>query len=227
MPNGTGSAPVVIHNPFDLEEYEKNTGHLPDKPVKPLEKPGEIKIVYTGAVYDAHYSAFRNLIAAIGLTEIPGLILHIYTPQSPSQLQAQGITGPVEIQKARPNCDMPGIQRSADILFLPLAFNSPYPDIIRTSAPGKIGEYLAAKKPVLVHAPEDSFIAWLFTKNHCGEVVSEDNPDKLAESIVRLVRDEGYREELTRNAYGLAASDFDAESAREKLLSLINDTTVP
>jgi glycosyltransferase involved in cell wall biosynthesis len=217
--------PVIIHNPFDLEEYETNARQIPDTSFLQTEKTGPVRIVYTGAVYEAHYTAFRNLIAAISLTEIPDLTLHIYTPQSASQLQAQGITGPVEIHKARPNCDMPGIQRSADILFLPLAFNSPYPDIIRTSAPGKIGEYLAAKKPVLVHAPEDSFIAWFFAKNRCGEVAAEDNPKKLAESIVRLVKDDDYRQELTHNAYLLAASCFDAGSAREKLLALINDAT--
>lgn len=222
-----GVRPVVIHNPFDLEEYETNARQIPDTSVLQTEKTGTVRIVYTGAVYDAHYTAFLNLIAAISMTEIPGLTLHIYTPQSASQLRAQGITGPVEIHKARPNCDMPGIQHSADILFLPLAFNSPYPDIIRTSAPGKIGEYLAAHKPVLVHAPEDSFIAWFFAKNRCGEVADHNDPKKLAESIVRLVKDEGYRQELILNAYRLAVSDFDAESAREKLLSLINDATVP
>ena len=221
-----GIRPVVIHNPFDLDEYEKNAQGQPDTTILHPGIPGEVKIVYTGAVYDAHYTAFHNLIAAIPKAGIPGLTLHIYTPQSPGELQAHGISGPVKIHKPRPNSEMPGIQRAADILFLPLAFNSPYPDIIRTSAPGKIGEYLAAKKPVLVHAPENSFISWLFTKNRCGEVASEDDPEKLAESIVRLVKDDGYRQELSRNAYLLAKNNFDAGSARKKLLALINGEPV-
>lgn len=221
-----GVRPVVIHNPFDMEEYEKNVHENPDIQTLQSGTDGELRIVYTGAVYDAHYSAFHNLIKAIPKTGIPGLTLHIFTPQSPGQLQAHGISGPVRIHKPRPNSEIPALQRAADMLFLPLAFNSPYPDIIRTSAPGKIGEYLAAKKPVLVHAPEDSFISWFFSKNRCGEVVSEDNPEKLAESIVRLVRDDGYRQELSRNAYQLAKDKFDARPAREKLLALINDATV-
>jgi glycosyltransferase involved in cell wall biosynthesis len=221
-----GVQPVVIHNPFDLEEYERNTGEPMDTTAPHPAATGGLRIVYTGAMYDAHYTAFKNLIAAIPKTGIPGLMLHIYTPQSPGQLQAHGISGPVTIHKALPNSDMPGIQRSADILFLPLAFNSPYPDIIRTSAPGKIGEYLAAKKPVLVHAPPDSFITWFFTKHRCGEVVSEDDPGKLAESIVRLVKDDGYRQELSRNAYLLAKENFDAGPARKKLLALIDGQTV-
>ena len=78
---------------------------------------------------------------------------------------------------------MPGIQRNADILFLPLAFNSPYPEIIKTSSPGEIGEYLAGKKPILVHAPSDSFISWYFRKYNCGCVVDDDDSEKLAAAI--------------------------------------------
>ena len=42
----------------------------------------DLKIVYTGAIYEAHFTAFHNLIAAIEKTGIPNLKLHIYTPQS-------------------------------------------------------------------------------------------------------------------------------------------------
>jgi len=219
-----GICPVVIHNPFDLAEYERNASGQQGKvdPGNGRSPPGTMKIVYTGAVYDAHYSAFRNLLAAIPKTGIPDLTLHIYTPQSPKQIQSFGITGPVEIHKPRPNSEMPAIQRDADILFLPLAFDSPYPDIIRTSAPGKTGEYLAAKKPVLVHAPDDSFIAWFFKKHHCGEVAGEDDPEKLAKSICRIMKDAEYRQELVTNAYRTAQDHFDAEQARRKFIALIS-----
>ncbi len=98
---------TVIHNPFDFIEYEKNAERSP----QPDEKPREIKIVYTGSVYEAHFTAFQNLIAAIPKTDIPGLALQIYTPQSPTSLQAHGISGPVEIHKSRPNNEIPSIQR--------------------------------------------------------------------------------------------------------------------
>jgi glycosyltransferase involved in cell wall biosynthesis len=220
-----GVSPAIIHNPFDMGEYEKNRSTQPAGRVMPPGQPDGVRIVYTGAVYEAHYDAFRNLIAAIPKTGIPGLMLHIYTPQSPGQLQAHGISGPVTIHKARPNSEMPAVHHSADILFLPLAFNSPYPDIIRTSAPGKTGEYLASERPILVHAPKDSFIAWYFSKNQCGDVVSENDSNTLAEHIIRLVHNDEYCQELTRNAYILAREQFDAGSAREKLLAIINNET--
>jgi len=212
-----GAHTTVIHNPFDLAEYEKNICDT-----SPLKDPAEKTIVYTGAVYEAHYSAFRNLISAINLTQIPGLKLHIYTPQSNVRLEMNGISGPVVIHQHLPNARMPDIQRHADLLFLPLAFKSKYPDIIRTSAPGKIGEYLIAGTPVLVHAPKDSFVSWYFSRNLCGMVISDDDPGPLSKAIERLLSDPGLRREITTHASLLARTEFDARYAREKFTKLMS-----
>ena len=205
----------VIHNPFDLAEYERNAG----TDVKNLSP--EPQIVYTGAIYDANFTAFHNMITAMEKTKIPGLKLHVYTPQSENYLKKNAIEGPVVYHKHLPNNLIPAVQRAADILFLPLAFNSPYPEIIKTSAPGKIGEYLAAKKPVLVHAPQGSFVSWYFRHYRCGCVVDVDNTDKLAEAILRLINDIELRKKLTVNAYTRAANDFDLLIAQKKIHDLI------
>jgi glycosyltransferase involved in cell wall biosynthesis len=211
-----GIGAMVIHNPFDLVEYERNANiAIADT----LHSP---KIVYTGAIYEAHFTAFHNLIAAIEKTGIPNLKLHIYTPQSDSYLKNNNITGPVEIHKHLPNNQMPGVQRNADILFLPLAFNSPYPEIIKTSAPGKIGEYLAAKKPILVHAPPESFVSWYFRKYNCGCVVDEDDPKKLAMEITRILRDPEKQKIYSENAYSRAKEDFDLPIAQKKFNNIFN-----
>jgi len=205
----------VIHNPFDLAEYEKNAG-MDVQNTSP-----EPRIVYTGAIYDANFTAFHNLISALEKTKIPGLKLHVYTPQSESYLKKNAIEGPVVYHEHLPNKRIPAIQRAADILFLPLAFKSPYPEIIKTSAPGKIGEYLASKKPVLVHAPQGTFISWYFRHNHCGCVVDDDDPDKLAQAILRLFNDAELRKELSDNAYALAINDFDVSVEQKKIHDLL------
>jgi len=117
---------------------------------------------------------------------------------------------------------MPGVQRGADILFLPLAFNSPYPEIIKTSAPGKIGEYLAAKKPILVHAPSDSFISWYFRKYNCGLVVDEADPEKLAQEIIRLLSNTEMQKLYSENAYSRAKDDFNLPVAQKKFHNFLN-----
>lgn len=213
-----GITATILHNPFDIEDYEKQAGN-PNNAVKPIEK----SIVYTGAIYDAHYDAFRNLIAAIKLLETTPIKIHLYTPQSQHHLIGNKITGPkVVVHKALPVSSMPAIQRNADILFLPLAFGSGYPDIIRTSAPGKIGEYLASGSPVLVHAPKDSFVSWYFKKYNCGLVVDENSPKQLSQAIQRLITDEKFCQEITQNAYIVAKTNFDILVIQKKFQDVLN-----
>ena len=209
-----GITPVVIHNPCDLTEYEVSQ---PEESVADR----EFRLVYTGAIYDAHYDAFRNLLKAVELVGRPDLKLHLYTAFPPSQLSANGINGPIIYHEHQSVSTMPSIQQQADILFLPLAFSSPYPEMIRTSAPGKIGEYLAARRPILVHAPPDSFVAWYFRKHDCGLVVDEQNPQRLAEAIEQILTDQELRQRLSQHAWEQARADFDISTARRRFAELM------
>ena len=150
------------------------------------------------------------------------ITVHLYTPQSLHHMRENGITGPlVVVHKAQSAASMPAIQHDADILFLPLSFDNDLREMVKTSAPAKIGEYLASKKPVLVHAPRDSFVAWYFKKYRCGLVVDDDSPEILAQAIHRLLTDENFCQEITQNAYERVKADFDVNAARKNLLGLI------
>jgi len=193
---------TVIHNPCDLAPYRAApNGEL-------TRNNGEIKIVYTGAVYEAHYDAFRNLLAAIERLAQPNLKLHLYTAQLPHDLEEKGLDGPIVFHEHQATSFMPGIQQQASLLFLPLAFSSPYPEVIRTSSPGKIGEYLAARRPILVHAPADTFVAWYFRQHECGLVVDKCDPGELAQAIERILQNADLRQGLGTRAWDRACSDF-------------------
>jgi len=211
-----GAKSTVIRNPCDLTEYESLPAHTPSV-------EGEVRIVYTGAVYDAHYDAFRNLIAAINLLSRPNLKLHLYSAAT-IDWEREGIHGPVVHHGHQQMSSVPSIQREADILFLPLAFESPYePVLINTSSTSKLGEYLAARQPILVHAPKDSFVSWYFRRHECGLVVDESDPAKLAEGIEQILSDASLRQKLSVNAWERAQTDFSvaaAQSAFDDLLSL-------
>lgn len=216
-----GVTPTVIYNPFDLDEYEKN---VQASCKKKIVTPHEKTIVYTGAVYEANYEAFRNLITAIQSPELPALVVHLYTPQSERRLLENGITGPVVIRHdAQPIHAIPAIQQNADILFLPLSIKSPFSlSMIRTAAPGKTGEYLASKRPILVHAPRDSFIAWYFRKYQCGVVVDDDDPKTLAMAIIHLLEDKTLQKTITENALLRAKEDFNLQGAQKKFRNILN-----
>jgi glycosyltransferase involved in cell wall biosynthesis len=117
---------------------------------------------------------------------------------------------------------VPHIQREADILFLPLAFESPYePVLINTSSTSKLGEYLAARQPILVHAPKASFVSWYFRRNECGLVVDESDPAKLARGIEQILSDESLRQKLSENAWERAQTDFSVAAAQDAFDELL------
>lgn len=217
-----GIESVVIHNPCDLSQYRNGPDAFKGS------NDGEIRIVYTGAIYAAHYDSFRNLIAAIESLRKPGLKLHLYTSFLPEALAAQGIRGPVVYHEHQPFSAMPGIQKSADLLFLPLAFHSPYPELIKVSSPSKVGEFLAARRPILVHAPPGSFLSSYFREEGCGVVVDEEDPTKLADAIELILSDRDLQQRLSARAWERAQADFDLPSAQARfseLLGLNNDAT--
>lgn len=206
---------VIIRNACDLSVYDET------KQDEEREANDEVSIVYTGGVGLLHFDAFKNLLAAIESIKNQKVKLHLYTSQPQAECEREGITGPVVYHRHEAVSAMPRIQQQADILFLPLAFRSPYPEIVRTAAPGKIGEYLAAGRPILVHAPKDSFVAWYFREHECGVVVDEDNPAQLARSLEQVLSDEALREKLCARARLRARADFDHLKAREQFAELL------
>ena len=200
---------IVIHNPVDLSFFKRKGNPEHEK----------IRIVYTGSIYDVHYDNFRNLASAIKI--LPSVELHLYTNQLPQVLEKQGITGKsVIIHQSVQYKEIPDVLSGADILFLPLAFSSPYPEsTIRTASPGKMGEYLSSNRPILVHAPEYSYISWYFSTFSCGVVINEQNPEKLAEGITRAYKNG----EIVQASKLRAEHDFDINQVREKFYASIKD----
>jgi glycosyltransferase involved in cell wall biosynthesis len=213
--------PTVIHNPCDLSRYPMTYQK------RATDTSREARIVYTGDIYDAHFDAFSNLMQAIKLTGREDVKLHAYTIRPSEYLREHGIDGPIVLHPHAANDLMPQIQADADVLFLALAFRSPYPAGNRTAAPGKTGEYLAAGRPVLVHAPRDSFVAWYFRTNQCGLVVDEDDPQLLARELTKLLADESLQQRLVANALKCAGTDFALSAVREKFVKLLQPNIAP
>jgi glycosyltransferase involved in cell wall biosynthesis len=209
-----GIDPVILHNPCDLSVYESIDERGP-------RNDGQFRVVYTGEVGPLHAPAMRNLIEGIHRLGSDDVRLHIYTVRGATALQSDGIDGSVVFPGHRPLSEMPSVQSQADVLFLPLALGTPHPEIVRTAAPGKLGEYLAARRPILVHAPADSFLAWYFRHHECGLVVDRDDPDALADALRLLRSDAALRAKLSERAWERAVADFDVTKVRARLDTLL------
>jgi glycosyltransferase involved in cell wall biosynthesis len=228
------AAAVIVPNEFMRDEYRRRLGIesvivrnpciLPD--LDALDRQArprpEKTIVYTGSIYHAHFDAFRNLVRALEASRRSDLKLVIYTSQPPSDLAAHGILGPcVEVHGQVGEDEAQRVVRSADLLFLPLAFRSAIPEVIKTSAPGKLGDYLAAGRPLLVHAPDDSFVSWYVRDRDSGVVVGEDDAGALGRALTRLLDDEALRRRLGEAARKAAAGDFALPRLRETFFAVL------
>tara|TARA_B100000508_G_scaffold36864_1_gene28761 strand:- start:5530 stop:6681 length:1152 start_codon:yes stop_codon:yes gene_type:complete len=188
---------IVVTNEVTAEVYEKRYGpsirekivvihnatpssHAPSE-LPPYDPKEPYSIVFTGSVYWPQIGALRNLVTAIDGTNMH---LKLYTPAPEDLLKKNGLLNSnVEFMGSAPFEDMPKIQGAADLLFLPLSWNTKSPVIIDTATPGKLTDYLIAGRPMLVHAPSSSCVVRYTKENDCALVVDEDSPEKLKEAL--------------------------------------------
>ncbi len=209
----------VIYNPCSLPDLSLLDTSAPVFPSK------GVHIVFAGTVYHAHFDAFRNFMASLKALGRDDVFLHIYTPQARSQLEKNGICGPmIEYHQALPHTEIPSVLRQAHVLYLPLAFDSPIPEVIMTASPGKTGEYLSVGRPILVHAPEGSFISRYFSKNGCGVVVDRNDIQNITAGLRKIIEDEGLRSDVGHRARIMAQRDFSAAEGSRRFIALLSRT---
>jgi glycosyltransferase involved in cell wall biosynthesis len=207
-----GAAATIVPNPF---------AQLAPPPSAPAPRAdGRIVILFSGAVYHVNAGALRNLVTAMaGLDRVE---LHLYTAQSATQLAAYGISGArVFVHRHVLPAEAAQLQQRADILFLPYAFDSPVPEIIRTSTPSKMSDYLAAARPILVHAGADALVCDYFRRHRCGVVVDRDAPTALAVALAELIAQPDLCANLASRARQCALADFDPDQSRGRFLAAL------
>lgn len=199
-----GIHPEIVHNLCPIPDLSTL------EPYPLGAEPGTVNIVYTGAIYHAHFDAFRDLVEALDLLTHHQIRLHLFTAQPTDWLAAEGIAGPKVIRHEHvPVMDIQRVMRQADILFMPLAFRSTIDQVLRTASPNKLGEYLASERPILIHAPSDTFLARYFREHNCGIVVEKQGPQAVADAIEWFIRHPEEREVLAGNARQRAVLDYD------------------
>ena len=189
-----GRTPRVIELPHPFEDDDVGTE---ESSIAPEERPA---IVFTGAVYDAQADSIRRLIAALDTRELADTHLHLFTQTSVCDLAKLGIqpSDRVHVTTAT-RAGARAAQRAADILFVPIAFGAKE-QVRRTASPSKTPEYLAAGRPILVHAPSESYLARYATMMGFAEVVECPSEYDLARAARNLFDDGERHHDLARRA---------------------------
>jgi len=204
---------IVIPHSVDLKRY---TIVLNENVDDELSNENYRKIVFTGLINEAQQDSILNLVDALKMPGMEKIVLILYTLSDVERLDTVGIKGKNVLRRyARPE-DMPMIQKMADILFLPIAFKSSVPSIIKTGSPSKIAEYLAAGRPILVHAPKDCYLSDYAKRNGFAVVVNDPDPVKLRDSILGILNDSELQNRIVNRA--LAVSKIhDSPSVSQKM----------
>jgi non-ribosomal peptide synthetase component E (peptide arylation enzyme) len=98
--------------------------------------------------------------------------------------------------------------RAADLLFLPLAFDSEIAEVLRLASPGKLGDYLQSGRLVLVHAPAGSFVCDYITRHGCGLVVDQPDVAALVRTLEAVASGQVDRKAIEQRAVQQAEIDF-------------------
>jgi len=229
-------AGVIVPNELLAEAMERRLGITPTlirnvrsarerPPAEPdASPPGDrtATILYTGAVYHVNVDTLRAVTDALGLLGGRDTLLRVFTAQPAALLESFGLAGPrIEHVAHVPVDEVERELSRADLLLIPFSFCSAVDEVIRTAAPGKMGDYLASGTPILAVVPGDSFVAWYLREHECGLVVDREDPVAIAEAIRSLLDDPSRRDRLVANARERARTDFDPAIGRRKLLELV------
>ena len=182
-----------------------------------------IKIVFTGNIYWPQKNSIINLMNLIKSPSNTNINLDIYCPKVPDEIiTASENSKKIRFLYSEPDT-MPKIQSEADILFLPLSWNTEAPDIIKTASPGKLTDYLISGRPILIHAPEYSFIAKYGKEYNFAEVVDAEDQELLLSAIKKLTSNEEYSTKLVVNAKKTFYKNHNALDNSIKLQNIINN----
>ena len=206
--------PVILPHSVDLEKYETLHPTINKKESK------EIKIVFTGEVSIGQLDSILNMVKTVNTYEELNAIFVVVANAPKKMIEPLGINGSRVIITNANRAKIPALQQSADMLFLPLSFTWKSPEIIRTASPSKMPEYLAAGRPILIHAPAYSYVANYARKEGFGLVVDRLDPGLLRQAILDLKHDGELCHRLVTNAQEVAKK-HDAAILSAKLHNIL------
>jgi glycosyltransferase involved in cell wall biosynthesis len=217
---GRTDTPVrIVRNPVDTGIYRQLRSRI-TKPTHTADRP--LRIVYTGSIYAAQADSLRRLCDAIDLLRPRGisLQLHVYGPPPCQEILDRLPVNQIQFHPPVSTAEAADVQVQADLLFLPLSFDCGYPELIRTSAPGKFGEYLASGTPVLVHAPAGSFPVTFVSTHGCAAACDVPESRRLADTLSSLLEQPEATAAISQRAIAVA-EDFAEPLNRQRFLQLV------
>ena len=184
---------AVILNGYDMRDHQRAAALARDAE-HPRSSDRRLTIAYTGMLYAGRRNP-EPLFQALALmgddasrihVEFTGRYLHEVEPLA----RRHGVGAQITVQSTVPYLESLARQQRADVLLL-LTDSDPAQRGVFT---GKLFEYLAARRPLLVVGGRDNVAAQLVEQRQVGFV--SDDPRRIAEQLRRWLREKEQRGRL-------------------------------
>jgi glycosyltransferase involved in cell wall biosynthesis len=203
----------ILRHSVELSEYNLIT--------KRTSKKDETTIVFTGVVTQSQLGSVLDMVNMVNGSFDLNVKFIVVSTTDLQQLKQMGIEGKRVFCRQAKRMEIPKIQQSADILFLPLSFKY-YSELnVITAAPSKLPEYLAAGRPILVYAPAHSYYVKYAREHKFALIIDRPDPDLLKQGLFRLQSDDALCQHLLNNARIVAMEHHDAAKVSVKLQNLL------
>lgn len=202
-----------FQNVVDLERWER----FAKKDVTLSAKP---RIVYAGSIFkNAQFQSLLDCCRAVKKLNQEGVAvgLDVFAPKElfSDPLSALRVYPDINVLDIPENDeDYFSLLGKADVLLLPVNFDSASVDFVRLSMPTKVPSYLASGTPILVYGPQGVAQVEYAREYGWGRVVDRQGIDALASAVRHMVEDSALRQELSMKAREAARENHDAKKVR-------------
>jgi len=159
-----------------------------------------------------HYGAWDTIVQAAGRVNGDGIgFVFVGDGALRSQIEASANgCKAIRFQDFRPPAEVPYVLAAGDIHLITIR-----PGLEGVVVPSKLYPILAAGRPVLALAHEDSDVARIIRRSGCGVIANPDDPAALIRTIKQLARDPERVEQMGECARAIAPEfAFDKELGR-------------
>lgn len=203
--------------------------HIYPEPIPvdiPVDAPSRRALFWGGNIYSINSKSLGRVYEAMG--RLQEIRLTVATEQSRGEVENMGVGGgllDVTCVPVDERSKYLGLMTEHSVLVLALNWpneTSVHRDELATIFPTKTPEYLASGRPILVHCPEDYYLARFFREHDCGELITERSVDAIETGLRRILDSPARRHELGIRALA-AAQEFSPDRVRPVFAEVVGN----
>ena len=176
---------------------------------------GSRVIVYAGTIHQhAAYTGLADMSRTVEALNHAGVGVKflIVSPEEASEKQVADLGGEFTNFVHEPDRkNLINRVGSADLLFLPTAFEAEGRQFAKYSLPAKSAAYMASGTPTIVYAPADFPISIEARRHNFAHVVNKRDINQLTRSVRHMLEDTQLRASISKSAGRCAKENYDIE----------------